>query len=282
MSLMRLIAISGIFGSKNEDLDLLPPPPPFPDLGIEELSTAPNAKLARGKKGKGKLKRLDAKNKRLKIPESDASFEGMAEPPLPEQKKSFFGKLFGKKDEDLERGLEELEEMPMPKEPKFVTKKLPEIKITKSGIKTQKPKKELPGDIFYSKVPLNIEEGPKPLDIKKDEEEIRESIESIQGKKKHSIDRFFSRKEKEIHEKIETPEVMPRTFDKIDHVQEIEERIHKARLLLMDFRFEDAKRVYVEIMRTYKELEAKDRSKVYDDIMDLYYERKSAEKFAKV
>ena len=83
-------------------------------------------------------------------------------------------------------------------------------------------------------------------------------------------------------ERIETPEVMPRTFDKIYPVQEIEERIHKARMCLMDFKFDDAKRMYMEIMKLYNSLSQKDKYKVYQDIRDLYYERKSAEKFSKV
>ena len=60
----------------------------------------------------------------------------------------------------------------------------------------------------------------------------------------------------------------------------IEERIHKARLALMDFKFDDAKRVYIEIMKIYNDLDQNKKAKVYQDIKDLYYERKSAEKFA--
>jgi len=33
--IFNLIAISGIF-SKSNDLDILPPPPPFPDIGMDE------------------------------------------------------------------------------------------------------------------------------------------------------------------------------------------------------------------------------------------------------
>ena len=35
MSLEYFIVISGIFGKSN-DLDILPPPPPFPDIGMED------------------------------------------------------------------------------------------------------------------------------------------------------------------------------------------------------------------------------------------------------
>ena len=74
---------------------------------------------------------------------------------------------------------------------------------------------------------------------------------------------------------------MPRVEEKEDSVELIEEKIHKARLALMDFKFDEAKRVYIEIMKMYNELASKKKSKVYQDIKDLYYERKSAEKFAK-
>ena len=49
----------------------------------------------------------------------------------------------------------------------------------------------------------------------------------------------------------------------------------------MDFKFEEAKKIYIDIMGSYKELDPKQKAKVYQDIKDLYYERKSAEKFAK-
>ena len=99
--------------------------------------------------------------------------------------------------------------------------------------------------------------------------------------KKASVVKGLFRKKKPAEEKVETLEVMPRTYDKIDHVELIEEKVHKARLALMDFKFDEAKRRYIEIMKMYNELEPKKKSKVYHDIKDLYYERKSAEKFVK-
>ena len=74
--------------------------------------------------------------------------------------------------------------------------------------------------------------------------------------------------------------VMPSVKEKADGIWQIEEKIHKARLSLMEFKFEDAKKIYLEIMRIYNELEPKNKLKAYQDINDLYYERKSAERFA--
>ncbi len=323
MPLMGLIVISGIFGSRNEDLDLLPPPPPFPDIGIgkkprdtaeeewkrskqkmeEDRKTRMEFERQKGieKKVEGrrkkqeeiqkklleKQKKIDAKKEKIKIPKPVKEVdESKIELPKPEQKKSFFGRLFGKKDEEFEKELKELEET-IP-EPRLAAKEFPELRIPEAKVKTPKPmreKIEQIKDIPNIKLPeLEIEESVKPVDLEKAQEEIRKSIESIQREKRElSIGMLFRKKEKEkVIEKIEMPEVMPRTFDKIDHVQEIEERVHKARMCLMDFKFDDAKRVYIEIMRSYNSLSQKDRYKVYQDIRDLYYERKSAEKFAKV
>jgi len=36
MSLIKLIAISGIFGKSDTDLEILPPPPPCPSMKLEE------------------------------------------------------------------------------------------------------------------------------------------------------------------------------------------------------------------------------------------------------
>ncbi len=130
------------------------------------------------------------------------------------------------------------------------------------------------------------------------EDEIQKAISSMSIKKKPSILKGLFRKKEKYEDarkatdsfdlsgtsyagKIELPEVMPKTYDKIDHVVLIEEKIHKIRSFLMDFKFDEAKKVYIEIMGMYNNLEAKKKAKVYKDIQEVYYERKSAEKFSK-
>ena len=303
MSLRSLIAISGIFGSKNEDLDILPPPPPFPDIvGSKKPEDAAEEEWKRGgEERKGKRFKLEKQEKnwikkeaRAKTPQIASGIDkNKIELTEFEQKKSFFGKLFEKKDEELEKGLEGLDEI-MP-EPRLTAEGFPEFKIPKAkgkipiALEKAKPLQ----DISQAKFPKAEFEEDMGLDeMKKAEEEIRMAIDGMKGNNKSSvIGRLFRRKEKQSKAqisgvtesgKIETPEVMPRTFEKIDHVQEIEERVHKARMCLMDFKFDDAKRIYMEIMKLYSSISQKDRYKVYQDIRDLYYERKSAEKFAKV
>jgi len=301
MSLIGLMAISGIFGSKNEDLDILPPPPPFPDIGIDKKPK--DAAEEEWKRGKQKIekgekpKKSDAKKEKIKIPKLIRGIdEGRIEFPKLEQKKSFFGKLFGKKDEELEKELEDLDKISP--EPSLFAGELPEIELGIPKAKGKIPKaleKVKPlKDISQFKLPeIKFEEDIGLGEMKKDKEEIKKAIDGMKEKRRApAINMLFKRKEKSKKEsliseaadagKIETPEVMPRTFDKIDHVQEIEERIHKARMCLMDFKFDDAKRIYIEIMGIYSSISQKDRYKVYQDIKDLYYERKSAEKFTKV
>ena len=186
-------------------------------------------------------------------------------------KKAIFEKIFGwkKKEAGLAKGVEEIEKI-IPKQ----------LKGKKKAVKTTLEMPEL--------VSLKTEKFggklTKPEEIVKAEEEIQKAISGIKKAKRPSVIQGLFKRKKEhvaVEEEIETPMVMPRTYDKIDYVELIEEKIHKARLDLMDFRFDDAKKVYIEIMKMYNGLEPKKKSKVYLDIKDLYYERKSAEKFGK-
>jgi len=172
-----------------------------------------------------------------------------------------FKKIFGKKKEtsfDLE---------------------LREIEKTGSKLKSSITKSEIPDLISLEKKELT-----NPMEVVKAEEEIERAISGMKkGKQKKPsiLSGFFKRKIEPVEEKLEIPEVMPRTYDKIDYVELIEEKMHKVRMALMDFKFNEAKNVYIQIIKMYDNLESKNKSKVYQDISNLYYERKSAEKFAK-
>ena len=119
-----------------------------------------------------------------------------------------------------------------------------------------------------------------------EEEEIQDAIDGLkETKKKHFLSGIFTKKENvrediPVNLAVEMPHVMPRTYDKIDFAGMAEAKIHKARMALMDFNFEDAKRIYIEVMGLYNKMDLKDKQEVYEDIKDLYYERKNAEKFA--
>jgi len=179
-------------------------------------------------------------------------------------KKPFFEKIFGKKKEktELERELQDLEGIEL----KPIKKEKTKTEIISKGYDLKEIEKEVIG----------------PEQIRKTEEEIQNAISGIKVKRKPFIAKGLFGKKKPVEEEIATPGVMPRTYDKIDYVEEIEEKLHKARLALMDFKFDEAKMAYIEIMQAYNTLNPKDKHKVYRDIKDLYYERKGAEKFANI
>lgn len=360
MSLLNLIAISGIFGKKDEDFDILPPPPPFPHIGEKEKELMEKEKSGkeeqkkreqqeklRLKEEKRKQEELERKRlekirsqeaikkknrklmerraktakkktfhflnkvgmaktmkekaehhrqrkeytelrknaekilaeearhreleskKQIKLKEKEtkkkkdfeirekAGITGFEEKPALKEKKPIFGKIFMRKDEELEKELEELDKN----------------SIEPLG-RTEEPKIEELGEIE--------EETEKPHDAAMAEEEIQKAIDGIKKKEKKPsiLGRLFGKKEVK-EQAMETPEVMPRFEERTDEVELVEEKIHKARMALMDFKFDIAKKTYIEIMRSYNDMDSKKRARVYRDIKDLYYERKAAEKYAK-
>jgi len=374
MSLLNLIVISGIFGKKNEEIDILPPPPPFPHMGEKEKGMIVREKkrkedekrrkeqerlrLKEEKRKQGELERkklerrkieeqrrkaqeaIKRKNKKLmerrakttkkktfdflskaglaktekektehhgqrkeytelmknaeKILAEEArrreigrekqaeaeverkeSEKKRLEKEIPtilkeeERKEGMFSRFFGKK--------KAWEEQKQAKEFGDVEKELEEL--DKIGIKQSKKSKEpeIPEPEDLEKIEGEIE---KPHEIVRAEEEIQKAIEGAKEKKPSKLKKLFERKEKK-EERLETPEVMPSFEEKADEVDLVEEKIHKARLALMDFKFDMAKKTYIEIMRIYNDMDSKKKARVYPDIKDLYYERKTAEKYAK-
>ena len=61
-SLINLVVISGIFSKKDDDLDILPPPLPFPEIG-KESGKAKEAKDIREQKEKQEQKEIELKGK---------------------------------------------------------------------------------------------------------------------------------------------------------------------------------------------------------------------------
>ena len=62
-----------------------------------------------------------------------------------------------------------------------------------------------------------------------------------------------------------------------DKVSMIQNDIKKAREALMGFDLETAKMNYIEIIKLYNNIKPEEQAKVYRDIKELYFERKSAE-----
>ena len=150
-------------------------------------------------------------------------------------------------------------------------KELKELEKSEIKIPEIKPKKTK----LISKIEERID---KPEEIKKAEEEIQRAIEGIKNhkEKKSIFKKLFSSKEKKAEEELPV-EFMPRTYEKKDRADDVLSMIHQARNALMEFNLDKAKGIYMEIMRIYNDLSFEDKKKVYQDIKDLYDERKNAE-----
>ena len=129
-------------------------------------------------------------------------------------------------------------------------------------------------DFDIDELGKELEQKAKPKEILEAQEEIQSAIDKIRKKERRSfLGRLFERKEKEKQEEIYPTFSIPNG----DGLSIIQSSIKKARDALMKFDLETAKRNYIEIMRLYNNLSQQDKAKVYNDINELYYERKSAE-----
>ena len=118
-------------------------------------------------------------------------------------------------------------------------------------------------------------ENAKPREIIDAEDEIRSAIDKIKEREKPSLfRRLFKKKEKTIEKPEEN--LMPE-ISSLDGFSKIQDSIISARNALMRFDLETAKKNYIEIMKLYGSLKPEAQAKVYHDIRDLYFERKSAE-----
>ena len=145
-------------------------------------------------------------------------------------------------------------EEPIDKE--LETKEKIKLKPKKERVNIDKEMKQLEKEILKAKL---AEEKPKP-------------------KKKPSF-RLFKQKEKlsKIH-KLEEEKLPPPAIEEPkDEVIAIKHKIHDARNALMDFDLVKAKTIYIKIMRMYPDLSQEKQANVYEDITDLYNERKNAE-----
>jgi len=124
-------------------------------------------------------------------------------------------------------------------------------------------------DIGTFEKELKLETKPKELVDAK--EEIEAAISKMKAIDKPSfIKKLFSKPAK-TKEKLE-----PEAIDSGD-IPEIRNRINKIRESLMKFDLEIAKVDYIEIMKIYNSMKPEDQAMVYEEIKEVYFERKSAE-----
>lgn len=163
--------------------------------------------------------------------------------------------------------------------------KNPKKNKASAGKPAGKPKsqvKENPQDTEDIRFPENLDDLEEeiesiPSEVAQAHEEIKTASEKIKnGNKPSFFSRIFERKDMELKKYPEPDYIMPRVIK--DDVSDVLERINKARQSLFKLDLESAKKEYIKIISIYNSLNPQDRAKVYNEINDFYFERKSAEK----
>ena len=106
------------------------------------------------------------------------------------------------------------------------------------------------------------------LSEKKAKDEIEHAISAAKGKESALAKLLFPTEENSLHP--------PRDFSKTT-IHQIKKEIYDARKSIENLNFDEAKHRYLEILFQYKELAEKDKAKVFEDIKELYDDRKHAE-----
>jgi len=245
--------------------EILPPPPPFPAMDFEEkrsagVQTEPG--LAGISASKPKQIGLKPAEKPKPIKSKISSKKAKAEKI---KKNAALSRQPGKKGTmAAEIGFPEELELPG---------KLDDFKLEDFNIDDLEKEIDIGKEID---IPENFgqETVAKANDIAEAEEEIKSAIEKIKKQEKPSFFRgLFAKKEKPE----ENPDAMAQEIPQADKLSAIQNNISKAREALMKFDLEAAKKDYIEIMKAYNNLQLEEQAKVYNDIRDLYFERKSAE-----
>lgn len=285
------------------DEELLPPPPPFPSMEIEEEASEKATKLERvDREYAGLLEDVkglgEKKAKKTELKKKVSKPKAVLAKKLPIEKIKPKKSLIKAKEAPkkiVKKAKLRLAKKPLPAKTKLLKKErlpkavLPKIKES-FGIGRHELEKELElpaesaepeaAEDYGINETEKYAEDAKPKEILEAEEEITSAIGKIrkldveglssQPAEKHSLfGRFFSRK-------AEPKESLPAAAEE-DGIQAIKSRISKAREELMKFDLEAARKGYIEIMKVYNRISPEEQAKVYQEIRDLYYERKSAE-----
>lgn len=122
----------------------------------------------------------------------------------------------------------------------------------------------------------------------KEEKEIEKAIKEVKKRKlgfiglkkvfkKELPTEEFPKKRIEIPVEEEISEISKGIKKRFNELAFIKQRIYDARGALTELDLQKARHIYVEIMASYNELSDKDKAKVYNDIKELYDDRKHAE-----
>lgn len=254
------------FKPKQKADEILPPPPPFPGIENEE----PIAQLAE----------LKLETPEDKADDFFAELSNTLKKEIPSKKEKLTQKKAKKavikpKEKKLKKG-----------EVKKLKTKTQEKKVKAKIEKKIEPKVPSEFEDFGLNLDLNLETLEKPsekeieLNTKKElleaEEEIKSAIEKVKKIEKPTLfNRLFAKKKIEAKPEIIAPK-MPKLAE-TDKISKIQNKISSTRQAIMNLDLKVAKKEYIEIMGIYNSLKPEDKAKIYQEIRDLYSERKSAE-----
>lgn len=283
------------------NLEILPPPPPVPGGELEE----PELKLEEKPKPsffqrilkpretkpevseeaqafKDLLAELDddfesektGKSVEIKAPAkkklSKKELKQLRKARLQEKKQA---KVKAKKPElfDIDELEKELKAAELPEE----LKELDKDTVLPDELKEIDKDIELPETLEDLDINLELKQETKKPEIEEAKDEIKSAIEKIKAteKKPSLFKRLFTKK---VQEQKKEEKLMPE-LPETDDFSRIKNSINRARQALMSFDLEAAKNNYLEALKIYNSLKAEDQAKIYQELQELYLERKSAE-----
>ena len=292
-----------LFKPKQKNINILPPPPPFPAMDLEEepKEISKPAEFDKLKQDFSQdvtefhdlLKDLDKSH--LKDKKSSARQKKLSKKELKrlrklELKQKKESKSLKKSEEKHVGDIDDIEKLWLQDFDDFQDLGIENLGIS-DGLK--KPKKgkyskkenkiEFPDtldelDLDYVKPSTETKTRQRPKEIEDAEKEIRSAIESIKKQEKQSFfSRLFSTNFKpKDYEQDARIEIKQNAFQE-DDISRIHKIISDARDALMNSSLEAAKRKYIEAMQVYNKITPEEKAKVYNDIKNLYSERKNAE-----
>ncbi|HLC61957.1 MAG TPA: hypothetical protein VJI52_02985 [Candidatus Nanoarchaeia archaeon] len=294
-----------LFKPKSKDIDILPPPPPFPTLDFEEEPKGISKPVEFDKlkqdfsqnvtefhelldgldKSHPKNKKISAKQKKLSKKELKRLRKLKQKKEAKSLKKSeekhvedidHVEKLWLQDFDDFQDlgidnlGLEMGNDLKKPKKGKS-SKKENEIKFPDTL-------DELDVDYVKPVPEAKTSQSQKPKEIEDAKKEIQSAIESIRKQEKQSFfGRLFSARPKSGDYEQNTRIEIKQNAVQEDDISRIQKSISDARDALMNSNLEAAKRKYIEAMQIYNQIKPEEQAKVYNDIKNLYSERKNAE-----
>ncbi len=267
---------------KSKEEEILPPPPPFPSMDIEEEKGQEFAAEVKPKKSKASKEKSEIKKteKKIKIPKKAQ---------LKQSKKVLIKKA------PIKTPIKQVKEKKIQSKLKPIKKEAKKERVASPSLKREKLEKtdsilpeeiemheetELPEKLEEFNIEdfakeLKLETETKPREVLEAEEEIQSAIEKIKEREKPSFfKKLFTRKK--IEEGIVEDHSI-QELTEVDKISLIQNKISETRQALMKFDLEAAKSNYIEIMKLYHIIKPEEQAKVYQDIKDLYFERKSAE-----